>query len=286
MRNKLKNSRNQGIVEIYNATKGKNTYDQYKYTREEINDIRNGVAIDTSTFTTQALVIKAISGYADKKRTTAWHKALSTLPTNIYSFVIRYLNNTLANNIMGKWGLKNFAKCDICDGNQTLGHVVGGCKTAIEEKWYNWRHDSILAVLLNFIKTSKNIKIHCRIEGYMNPSVIIGEENRCDMIVTQNELTIFVLELTVGFTIKVDLNTKQKANKYREMLKSLENKFEKVDFVNLSMGALGIAGIHSSLTNMLKALGFQQQEKAYLIKKIMCCCIRGTYYVFCMRNKA
>ena len=67
MRNKLKNSRNQGIVEIYNATKGKNiTYDQYKYTREAINDIRNGVAIDTSTLTTQALVIKAISGYADK----------------------------------------------------------------------------------------------------------------------------------------------------------------------------------------------------------------------------
>ena len=138
MRNKLKNSRNQGIVEIYNATKGKNiTYDQYKYTREAINDIRNGVAIDTSTFATQALVIKAISGYADEKHTTTWHKALSTLPTNIYSFVIRYLNNTLANNTMGKWGLKNFAKCDICDGNQTLGHVVGGCKTALEEKRYN-----------------------------------------------------------------------------------------------------------------------------------------------------
>ena len=102
----------------------------------------------------------------------------------------------------------------------------------------------------------------------MNSSVIIGEENHCDMIVTQNELTIFVLGLTVGFTINIDLNTKQKANKYRDMLKSLENKFEKVNFVNLSMGALGIAGIYSSLTN------------------IMCCCIRGTYYVFCMRNKA
>ena len=69
-------------------------------------DIRNDVAIDTSTFTTQGLVIKAISGYADKKNTTTWHKALSTLPTSIYSFVIRYLNNTLANNTnLSKWGL-------------------------------------------------------------------------------------------------------------------------------------------------------------------------------------
>ena len=70
------------------------------------------------------------------------------------------------------------------------------------------------------------------------------------------------------------------------MLKSLENKFEKVDFINLSMEALGIVGVHSNVTNIPKALGFQQQKIAYLTKKIMCCCIRGTYYVFHMRNKA
>ena len=99
LRNKLKNSSNQYLFEIYDITKEKNiTYDQYKSTREAINDIRNGVAIDTSTFTTQGLVIKAISDYADKKHSTTWLKAPFTLPTNIYSFVIRYLNNTLGNN--------------------------------------------------------------------------------------------------------------------------------------------------------------------------------------------
>ena len=138
---------------------------------------------------------------------------------------------------------------------------------------------------MNFIKTNK-IKIHCDIEGYINPLVIIGDENCPDMIVTQNKSTIFVLELTVGFETNLDYNTKLKASKYREMLKSPENKFEKVNFVNLSMGVLGIVGAHSSVTNILKALGFQQQEIAYLIKKVMCCCIRGTHYVFCMRNKA
>ena len=120
----------------------------------------------------------------------------------------------------------------------------------------------------------------------MNPSVITGEEDRPDMIVNQNELTIFVLELTFSFEINIDINTKWKAIKYREMLMCFENKFEKVNFVNLSIGTLGIVGAHSSVTNMLKALGFQQQEIIYLIKKIMCCCIKGTDYVFCMSNKA
>ena len=39
------------------------------------------------------------------------------------------------------------------------------------------------------------------------------------------------------------------------MLKSLENKFEKVHFINLSMGALEIVRVYNNLTNMLKALG-------------------------------
>ena len=107
---------------------------------------------------------------------------------------------------------------------------------------------------MNFIKGAKNIKIRCDIEGYMKPSVITGVGNRPDIIVTQNESTIFVLELTVVFETNVDLNTKRKANKYKEMLKSLENKSEKANFVNFSMGALGIVRGHSNVSNMLKAL--------------------------------
>ena len=74
----------------------------------------------------------------------------------------------------------------------------------------------------------------------MKPSVITGVENRPDIIVTQNGSNIFVLELTVVFETNIDLNTKRKANRYKEMLKYLENKFEKANFVNFSMGALGI----------------------------------------------
>ena len=50
------------------------------------------------------------------------------------------------------------------------------------------------------------------------------------------------------------------------MLKSLKNRFEKVNFVNLSMAVVGIVGTHSNVTNMFKALGFKQQEIGYLIR--------------------
>ena len=65
---------------------------------------------------------------------------------------------------------------------------------------------------------------------------------------------MLTVELTVGFETNIGLNTKRKANKYRGMLKSPENKFQKVNFVNLSMGTMGIVGAHSSVTNMLKVM--------------------------------
>ena len=233
------------------------------------------------------MVITSIADYADKKFVTTWHKAISTLPKNIYSFVTRYLNNTLADNTnLCQWGLKNSGKCDICDGNQTLGHVVGGCITSLNEKRYNWSHDSILSVISNFVNSARNIDFYCDIEGYINPSVITGTKNRPDTILILNESTIFVLELTVGFETNIEINIKQKRVNYNKMLKHLDRRFSKVNFINLSMGTLGIVGVNTQITNMLTALGFKQQEITYLVKKIICCCIRATYYVFCMRNKA
>ena len=46
----------------------------------------------------------------------------------------------------------------------------------------------------------------------------------------------------------------------------LNSRFEKVNFVNLSMVVVGIVGTHSNVTNMFKAFGFQQQEIGYSIR--------------------
>ena len=55
---------------------------------------------------------------------------------------------------------------------------MGRYKTALDDKRYNWRHGSILELLSNFFKTTKNIKMHSDIEGYMNQSAITEAEDR------------------------------------------------------------------------------------------------------------
>ena len=46
---------------------------------------------------------------------------------------------------------------------------------------------------------------------------------------------MYVLELTVGFEPNIEKNAKQKNNKYKELLNSMEKDYTSVTFINLSM---------------------------------------------------
>ena len=54
------------------------------------------------------------------------------------------------------------------------------------------------------------------------------------------------------------------------------------------MGALGLTGKDSkNFYNLLKmTLKLEKEQTNYLIKKIMSCCIRTTYYIFCKKDKS
>ena len=112
--------------------------------------------------TTQSLVIKSIWNNADSKYTNSWSSVLEQFPQNLYSFVIRYLNNTLANGTNAvKWGITKDSSCKFCTNTQTLGHVIGGCSVALVEKRYKWRHD-INGGMTQYYSTLPNFCAHFR----------------------------------------------------------------------------------------------------------------------------
>ena len=116
-----------------------------------------------------------------------WSKSVSKLPKNIYNFSISYVNNSLANAPnMHKWGKTTSSLCLHCNKNQTLGHVVAGCKTSLREKSYNYRHNSILLNLGRILESIKSIDIYIDIPGYKCPTIITGENQRPDLIAILN----------------------------------------------------------------------------------------------------
>ena len=198
------------------------------------------------------------------------------------------MNNALATdkNLL-LWKKKHTSQCFACGYEQTLGHVIGGCSSHLREGRFNWRHDSILINLANSPKVYNDVQLYVDNDNFRSPSIITGGDQRPDLLQIDKRNNMYVLELTVGFEPNIEKNGKRKNNKYKELLKSMEKDYTSVTFRNLSMGSLGIIGKDSiNLQKLLKATNMDKNSIACCIKKFSACCIRCTYHLFCINDKA
>ena len=285
-RNKLRNSKSEITREIHNETKSVNMqYDQYLTTKDAITKLRKLDENRVNTeLTTQSLVIKSIWDLADPRFTSQWTNVLQILPSNIYSFVNRYLSNSLANGTNAvKWGITNISTCLFCSEKQTLGHVIGGCAIALQQKRYNWRHDSVLLNIIKSLSPLNGAEIFCDIEGYKNPSIITGLAERPDLLLKKGS-KLLILELTVGFETNLLNNYNRKKERYERLLNELSNTYE-IIYTNLSMGAIGVICKNSNLCRGLESFELNKESINFIVKRIANVCIRASYYIFCSRNR-
>ena len=172
---------------------------------------------------------------------------------------------------MHKWGKIVSPLCLHCNKNQTLGHVIGGCEIALREKRYNFRHDSILLNLGKILESVKSIDLYIDIPGYKNPTIITGESQRPDLLVIF-ESKLCVIELTAGYETNIKINSRRKESNYKALMDRLSGLYNKVQFVNLSMGALGIYGEScEDLVTMLRDLGMNKKEIDYVYANYIMC---------------
>ena len=95
-------------------------------------------------------------------------------------------------------------------------YVVFGCKIHLKEGQYNWRHDSILKTLADFITSvNKQMEIYVDLDlpGYRSPSIVTGESERPDIVITLKD-KIYIIELTVGFETRIKDNAHWKKEIY------------------------------------------------------------------------
>ena len=209
----LRNSTNADIHRLYNETSKdiKIQYDTYKNTHEVIKNTRletkDHIEIE---LTTQKLLIKSTWNHADNHFNIYWRKVINRLPKNIYNFVIRYLNNTLANATNTfKWKFRTNLYCNFLHLQQTLGHVVGVCVVFLQEKWYTWRHNTVLLNIANSIPRDQNVTLYVDLDMFALPSIISGDEQRPDMIIRTNN-NLWILELSVSFETNLEKNRNAK----------------------------------------------------------------------------
>ena len=95
-----------------------------------------------------------------------------------------------------------------------------------------------------------------------------------------------MVDLTVGYETNLENNLKRKKANYKQLVKQLNQDFNEVKFVILSMSSLGIfAQECSSFLEMLDNVGLETKHQTYCIRRMMNIAIRSTYYIFCSRDK-
>ena len=116
--------------------------------------------------------------------------------------------------------------------------------------------------------------------------VCSGIQYYCNTNIEQSYNNNIILELTLGFETNIQANSVRKANKYTPLLQDPSSSYNKVIFINVSMGAHGVLGFScDSFLSLLQNLSFDKVTQRRSIMKTINIAIRSTYYIFCHRNK-
>ena len=88
------------------------------------------------------------------KMDLSW-KSLLAMPSPLISFCIQSTFNTLPcpSNLL-RWKLSDDSRCTLCSTpSATIPHILSGCKVALGEGRYTYRHDFVLSEIVNSIES-------------------------------------------------------------------------------------------------------------------------------------
>ena len=211
LRSALKSSEVAAIKNLWKSTNcGTNIqYDTYKNTKHVLKIVRADHAEKLqSKLPSQGFIISFLLEKSLKRLNSLWSRVQSSLPTNIFNFTIRYLNNTLANKKnLYLWKLATTPDCSFCLQSESLLHVVAGCKSYLEQGRYTWRHNTVLKFLPQTLPSLQSSKLYVDLPGYLSPSILTGESLRPDMLLSIEDKCLYIIELTVGFETNLERNS-------------------------------------------------------------------------------
>ena len=234
----------------------------------------------------QNVIIKHISDACHSKVISMWQSLLKQLPNNIFCFVRKALIFCLPNksNLL-RWKLTVDNLCSMCQQPETQLHVFSHCKKCLDR--FTWRHDSILKTITNKLSRNQleNVKIYADCEHLQFPCTTeLFSRSRPDAAVRVGN-KLYVIELTVCFDTNTKKSRDYKKKRYKDLKDELLIVCDEFEVIYIEFTTLGFISKESlkQFTKLLKALDIYQDRT---IMKCMEIAIRGTYFVFCRRNKS
>ena len=194
-----------------------------------------------------------------------------SLPAGQMSFLIRAGIDCLPSPVnLCRWKIQCDPSCPLCRTRPcTVRHILSSCPTAVNQERYTWRHDSILAHLMQLIKLHLpyGTTLYADLPGLRAsenppatiPTSITTTTARPDVVVIQNN-HIILLELTVPTNTPEGLQEARRQKQLKPNYLALLNDLETLGFQSvletIEVGTLGhfnnqtIASLHALLPNL------------------------------------
>ena len=220
-----------------------------------------------------------------------WKSFIFNLPKGTMKWLLNASINTLPTKAnLRQWGKVTNDKC-FCSKKQTLNHILNGCKTALEQGRFTWRHDSILYYIANCLDM-KNFSCYVDLEGYQTPACgtlppeVIVSTLKPDIVIIDNKnKQVKIFELTVPGENRISEAHRLKTEKYQHF--STDIKIHTATVLPFEIGSHtgfisreNIKTLHTLHKHCKKDIKLKQ-----FMKNISSISVISSYFIFNCRNE-
>ena len=247
-------------------------------------------------------------------------KTLLAMPQPLISFCVSATYDTLPSpSNLHRWRISTEKSCFLCGKSVcTSAHILGACKKSLEQGRFTFRHDSVLTVILSFLKeflssytvsSNKNRKIKfvkagtaitksmkSSFSGLLNaapdwtvlcdlntklviPHFLAVSRLRPDLILySVSTKTCIILELTCCCEENIEQWHSEKFVKYDPLSKSMCSNGWETHLFPVEVGARGYCG--TSVKSCFSRLGFSGKLLRSFMKSLSLTAMKASYYIW------
>ena len=224
----------------------------------------------------------------EEKQDATWKSFILDMKKNTAKFLVNACLDTLpTNSNLNQWGKRNNDKCQLCGNRETTFHVLNGCKVALEQKRYNFRHDSIIKYISKCI--DPKFQLYCDINGKKTtaggtipPSVIVTNLKPDIVILDGGSINIF--ELTCPFTTRIHKAHNLKDDKYAHLETDITSYVPSLNIFEVCSRGL-ITNENKARLKSLHRFCRKSIKFTEFLKNISKLSITASYYTFLARKE-
>ena len=218
-----------------------------------------------------------------------WGSHVFDMRKGTLKFLLNGFINTLPTmNNLKLWGISSSDRCKLCKNRNSTLHVLSGCKVALDQQRYTWRHNCVLLQIANLFKGNNNYKLTSDLPNFPDydhstVNLELTVTNLNPDIVLEGPKDVYLLELTVPFETNISKQHNYKMLRYGHFYMDISSK--KVHILAWEVGARGILTKENKNTlKLIHALSDRKQSLSQVCRAQQQSAITSSHHIFLNRR--